>query len=373
MRIGFDAKRAFFNRSGLGSYSRDTISILMGHFPAEEYFLYTPGEGHIKEFSPTGIYHIRKPGNLLTSTFHTLWRTMLTRQIMKDRIDIYHGLSHELPAGIRRSKLKTVVTIHDLIFLRYPHFYSLFDRMIYLAKFSYSCKVADKVIAISEQTKKDIIHFLKVPEEKIEVVYQGCNPRFYNRVSVETKDCVKAKYGLPSKYILCVATLESRKNQAVILHALHKGNIDIPLVLAGKEKDYALSLREYSAANQLKQVFFLGQVSGEDLPALYQGADLFIYPSLFEGFGIPILEALNSGVPVITSRDGCFPEAGGPGSAYVDMQKPEDLAFAIKQILADKSLQARMIETGYRHAAGFREGLIAENLMRVYKSVIEKS
>jgi glycosyltransferase involved in cell wall biosynthesis len=345
MRIGFDAKRAFFNRSGLGSYSRDTISILMEHFPAEEYFLYTPGDGHVREFQPAGIFHIRKPGNFLTSAFHTLWRTLLSRQIMKDRIDIYHGLSHELPAGTRRSKLKTVVTIHDLIFLRFPHFYSLFDRMIYLTKFRYSCKVADKVIAISEQTKKDLIHFLKVPEEKIEVVYQGCNPRFYARVSEEEKNRARAKYGLPVKYILCVATLESRKNQRVILQALHQGNIDIPLVLAGKEKDYALNLREYAAANQLKQVYFLGQVSGEDLPALYQGAELFIYPSLFEGFGIPILEALNSGVPVITSRDGCFPEAGGPGSVYVDMQKPEELAAAIKQILDDKSLQAHMPET----------------------------
>lgn len=371
MRIGFDAKRAFFNRSGLGSYSRDTISILATHYPDHEYLLYTPSHRGEPLYVPMAHCNVREPDGPLAAKFPAVWRTFgLTAQLKRDKPDLYHGLSHEIPAGISRSGIKSVVTIHDLIFLRYPSFYPATDRLIYDYKFRYSCKNADLIIAISEQTKKDIIQFFHIPEKKIKVVYQGCNPRFYIPLSQEVKKAILTKYGLPSGYILCVATIEERKNQLVILEALQKGQFDIPVVFAGREKEYSRKLKKFISDHQLKNIFFTGQVPAEDLPGLYQNASLFVYPSVFEGFGIPILEALNSGVPVITSGESCFPEAGGEGSLYVDVDQPEALAEAIGKVLENESFSKDMVERGYRHAAKFREPVIARNLMNVYESLI---
>jgi glycosyltransferase involved in cell wall biosynthesis len=373
MRIGFDAKRAFFNRSGLGSYSRDTISIVSTYFQNEEYILYTPRINNAIHFPIQGNSRIVVPESFLSRNFSSTWRTAaLASRLIKDKLDVYHGLSHELPLGIRGHKIQTVLTIHDLIFLRYPKFYSFPDRLIYLAKFRYSCHVADRIIAISEQTKRDIIHFFGTPETKIEVVYQGCNPRYYESIPDAEKARMQKKYNLPSDYILCVATIEDRKNQSVILKALQAAKLDIPVVLVGKEKEYSLKVREYISANRVKNVYFTGQVPAEDLPGIYQNALLFVYPSLFEGFGIPILEALNSGVPVISSAEGCFPEAGGPSSMYADITNPEELGNAIHKVISDSSLREKMIAEGYIHAANFREEKIASNLMRVYQHVMNR-
>ena len=371
MRIGFDAKRAFFNTSGLGNYSRDTISLLCQYYPFNDYVLYTPDVENSKPFTDFERIRLRGPEGWFEKQNTWYWRSRsVTKQIIADKIDLYHGLSNELPASIEKTKIPSICTIHDVIFFRYPQYYKYFDRKIYEAKFSAAVKNATKVIAVSNQTKEDLIHFLKADEKKVEVVYQGCNPAFYNTISPEGKEDVAGKYGLPSNFVLYVGTIEDRKNLLSIVKAFDIGKINEPLVIVGRATPYIKSVVNYILAKKIKNVFFYHNIPNEDLPAIYQMAKVFVYPSLFEGFGIPILEALNSRVPVITSKGSCFSEPGGKSSIYVNPEWPAEIADGIKSVLNDSALRSRMKQEGFTHAQQFRQDHIARNLMNLYEKLI---
>ena len=188
MRIGFDAKRAYFNYSGLGNYSRNTIRFLSQQFPENDFFLYIPKK---KNQIPNGTFSnhtLVYPKSWKNRNFSSLWRSYwLGKQLVRDGIELYHGLSNEIPFDIVKNRVPAVVTIHDLIFLRYPEWYKPIDRKIYSSKAAFACLNADRVIAISRQTSADIVQFLGTAEEKIDVVYQGCDPAFYNLWSGQTK------------------------------------------------------------------------------------------------------------------------------------------------------------------------------------------
>ena len=184
MRIGFDAKRAFSNNTGLGNYSRDAIRILSDYFPDNKYFLYTPknyNNPRLSFIADRKNTFIRTPESLLDRALKTYWRSKsVVNDLFTNKIDIFHGLSNELPIAIENTSIKTVVTIHDLIFIRYPHLFKTIDRKIYYRKFKSACQRADKIIAVSEQTKRDIIDFFSISAYRISVVYQGCNTVFQN-------------------------------------------------------------------------------------------------------------------------------------------------------------------------------------------------
>jgi glycosyltransferase involved in cell wall biosynthesis len=372
MRIGFDAKRAFFNRSGLGNYSRNTIIQLVDAFPDNSYHLYTPSKENIISFIDDKSITVSTPESFIGQKLKSAWRSLwLGRQLKNDKVELFHGLSNELPKDICKSGVKSVVTIHDLIFMRHPEWYKPADRKIYKAKFSFSAKAADKVIAISEQTKSDLVEFLNIDENKIEIVYQGCHPIYRQKVVNALNKVVIKKYNLPENYILYVGTIEERKNALNIVKAIHEGNIETPLVIIGKPTPYTERIHQYILENDLSdRVKLFHNVPLEDLPSLYQMANLFVYPSTFEGFGIPILEALYSGIPVITSKGGCFKEAGGKYSKYVDPKDIDELANAIKEVLGDKQLQVKMITKGLVHAQKFNNNDIANNIMSVYKKAL---
>jgi glycosyltransferase involved in cell wall biosynthesis len=368
MNIGFDAKRAFYNRSGLGNYSRSTINLLQKYFPKNEYFLYTPSTENAISFPLSENTKIVTPSGIFNRFMKTYWRSFkLAGNIKKDKLDIYHGLSNEVPQNAHKTGAKIFTTIHDLIFFRYPELYNTIDRRIYYQKFKYSAQISDKVIAISEQTKTDIIHFLNIDEKKIDVIYQGCNPIFYKEVSTERKIEVAQKYKLPKQYILNVGTVEKRKNILAAVRALHQEKIDMPLIIVGGRTAYQDDIENYVAEYGMQnQVFIYNNVPFDDLPVLYQLSELFIYPSLFEGFGIPILEALNSKIPLITTRGGCFSEAGGLHSMYVKPDNIDEIGAAILKTLSDTQLRKTMIEEGFQYAQLFNEDKIADNLMNVY-------
>jgi len=369
LRIGFDAKRAFLNHTGLGNYSRSVIGALARFFPAEEYFLYTPRIVQDDRTRPLlqPAVTLRSPRfPILTSA----WRSrFVVPQLKRDRLDIYHGLSHELPAGIQHTGIKTLVTIHDLIFLRYPQYYKAADRKIYELKFRHACRHADRIIAVSEQTKRDIIHYFGTEADRIYVVYQTCDPVFGKACSPEVLQQVQRRYGLPDRYLLNVGTIEERKNLMLIARAL-KALPGERLVVVGKPAAYAEKVKAYLKAQHLEeQVIFLENVPFTDLPALYQLASVFIYPSEFEGFGIPLLEALYSGVPAIGATGSCLEEAGGPGSLYVPPDDATALAEAIRKIRDNESLRQAMIATGKQFAAAFTEEAHATRLMQHYREL----
>ena len=370
MRIGFDAKRAFFNFSGLGNYSRNTIRQLSSGFPENQYHLYIPREkGCIEnQFlqNQTPVFPSSWSGRKFPSFWRSFW---LSKALEQDGIDLYHGLSAEIPFGIHKHKVRTVVTIHDLIFLRYQQWYKTIDRVIYTRKSRYACGAADSIIAISEQTKSDIIEFFGIPADRITVVYQGCDPAFYHTANEKKREIYRKKYSLPEQYLLYVGTIEPRKNLLQVIKALHMSGSGLPLIVIGRPTSYAKTVRQYISDHGLENILFLGNVPNEDLPALYQMAEIFIYPSRFEGFGIPILEALNSGTPVITSKGSCFPEAGGQHSLYIDPDQPQEIAESIRKILEDPGLARQMSEMGKKHAERFREETMAAAIMDVYENL----
>ena len=220
MQIGFDAKRAFLNTSGLGNYSRTLIQNFSESHPQHNCFLYTPAvNSRYRHVINKSNIHIKTPSPHL---FPFLWRSFsLTEELEKDRLDIYHGLSHELPFNIKKTKIKTVLTIHDLIFLRYPQWYSFFDRKVYELKYKYSCRNADKIIAISEQSKQDIIHYFDIAPEKIQVLYQTCHTVFKTAASAEQMKHIRKKYALPEEFILHVGSITERKNLINLARAIN--------------------------------------------------------------------------------------------------------------------------------------------------------
>ena len=372
MNIGFDAKRAFCNYTGLGNYSRFVINALKDNFPNNNYNLYTPKIVKNTEtellfnntsiVSPKGIYQAK----ILSS----YWRSFsLLNYVKEDKIDLFHGLSNELPF-FKKSSIRKVVTIHDLIFLRFPHLYSFPDRKIYEAKFKLACKQADKIVAISEQTKADIIDFFGIPEKKIEVIYQGCHTSFYGSPTENDKIRVAKKYNLPSTFLLSVGTIEERKNVLLILKAMKIGNIKEQLVIVGRATGYLKVLKEFIAKNNLDhQVIFLHEVNFIDLPTLYHLATIFIYPSKFEGFGIPIIEAQNCYLPVVAAKGSCLEEAGGGAAVYVNPQDPEELAVTLEHLLESLDTRNQMIKAGISHLEKFNENRIAFDLLQLYKSI----
>lgn len=376
MKIAFDAKRAAQNRTGLGNYSRFVIEGLSRYCPENKYLLYTPNERKAKllgNLSQQENCVVCYPDKAIWKNLPSLWRVSgIKGQLQNDHPAIFHGLSNELPVGIERLKeIKSVVTIHDLIFLRYPEFYSGIDRRIYTYKFRRACDVSDCIVAVSECTKQDIMHYFDIPAEKIKVIYQGCDESFLHRADENLKEEARERYNLPEEYLLYVGSIESRKNLLLIVKALTKANCSLPLIAVGKHTPYADKVWEYAEKHGLSQrLIMLHDVSFRYFPAIYQMASLFIYPSFFEGFGIPLLEALNSKVPAIGATGSCLEEAGGPNSIYVHPENDEELANAIDLVMNDANLQQRMIKEGVEYAAQFEQEVLTMQMMELYHSLL---
>ncbi len=370
MNIGFEAKRVFHNRTGLGNYSRDVVRILSSYFPGNNYFLYNPkpSVSYKNVANPVNVHEVL-PRTKFDRFFKNLWRQRrVQNEFKRDKIKVFHGLSGEVPS-IRKNSVKVVVTVHDLIFLRYPKFYSLFDRAVHKMKVKKACNRADVVIAVSGQTKKDIVDFLHVSPEKVKVIYQGCMDVFKKQYSDGSVDETLIKHKLPPNYLLSVGTVEERKNILSAVKAI-RGS-DYHLAVVGGETKYTQTVKAYIAQNKMEnQVHFLKNVSSTELAMLYQGAALMIYPSLFEGFGIPIIESLYMKTPVVTSKDGCFSEAAGPGALYVDPQNVKEIKQAVEKLMGSNELSQKLAGEGYEYVQRFNEDYIARELMGVYSGLV---
>lgn len=364
MRIAFDAKRAYHNSRGLGNYSRDTIRLLTHYAPENEYFyfgqptdLFRPDCGTV--VAPQGLWN----------ALPALWRSWgCLNDLTKQKIDIYHGLSGELPFGIHYTGTKTLVTMHDTIFVRYPELYSPTYRRLFSRKVQYACDHATRIIAISEQTKQDLIQFFHADEAKISVVYQGCNNRFRMPVSEEEMKAAKTKYGLPERYIIDVGAIEPRKNMQRLLYAMAEAHIDLPFVAVGGKSKYAEQMRALATRLGVRLIMLHG-VNFADFPALYKGAECLVYPSLYEGFGIPILEAMCVGTPVLTSTGSCFEETGGEAALYADPNDPIAIGLQLQRLLTDEALRADLAERGKQQAEKFSDEAVAHNLLEVYHTL----
>ena len=313
--------------------------------------------------------HFQYPKNQF---FKNFWRSRgIIKDLKKEKIDVFHGLSNEIPIGLKKARIPSVVTIHDLIFYRYPQYYPYFDRKIYELKVHYASKHADKIIAVSEQTKSDLINFFNVEESRVEVIYQNCDPIFRSKVTEQEKTRIKHTYNLPEEFILNVGTIETRKNSLLIVKALKTLKETIHLVIIGKETPYAQVVKDFINNNNLmSRVHFLKNVSFQDLPGIYQQASLFIYPSEFEGFGIPVVEALSSGIPVIAAKGSCLEEAGGKNSIYIDPTNSDELTVQINLVMNNIEKRELMIRSGIEHISNFSNQKIADKLFKLYQNLI---
>lgn len=371
MNIGFEAKRIFHNRTGLGNYSRDLVRILSQYFPENKYLLYNPipTNKNLFKINNTNVFE-KKPNSSFYTQFYNIWRQKgVVKDLVTDEIKLFHGLSGEIPSGLKKTNIKSVVTVHDLIFMRLPQFYSFWDRVIYYYKFSKSTRESDLVIAISDQTKTDLIKYFNVPSDKIKVIYQGCNPAFKKDYSLEHKKTIIDKYRLPKNFILNVGTVESRKNILSAVKAIQ--SIDTTLVIIGNQTQYKKKVEDYIVENNIEhKILFLNDVEVEELAIIYQLATLFIYPSLYEGFGIPIIESLYSKTPVITTKGGVFHESGGPDTLYIDTNNIEEITSSINLLLNNIELRKEISQKGYDYVQKFNDENIALNIYNVYKSML---
>ncbi|WP_316803898.1 glycosyltransferase family 1 protein [Pedobacter nototheniae] len=369
MKIGFDGKRAANNLTGLGNYSRSLIEHLAKQFPENKYFVYSPKVKPARQIDA----FFQKENVELKLPLHGrfLWRSLnILKDLSRDGVQIFHGLSHEIPFAIQHTRIKSIVTIHDLIFLRFPHYFKYIDRKLYLLKSKYACKHANQIIAISEKTKSDIIEFYNIDPDKVKVIYQSCDDSFKKAFAKESLSRISATYKLPEKYILNVGTIEERKNLKLIVQALEKVNKDYKLVVIGKPTKYFKSVeKEIEKLGLKSRIVFLKNIPFADLPGIYQMASVFAYPSFYEGFGIPIIEALYSNVPVVAATGSCLEEAGGPHSLYVSPTDADALANAINQILSSEQQQLEMKKKGFEFVQKFNSPLVTQQLMDCYNQL----
>ena len=369
--IGFDAKRIVRNGTGLGSYARTLVNALSENEHLQ-LNLYAPDEGRddlrqqivnrekVKFVYPEGL-HFRFQRDL--------WRTKgVVKQLKEDDVQLYHGLSGELPAGLKAAGIPGVVTIHDLIFLRHPEYYHWWDVEIYRRKFKSTLKEASRIIAISECTKRDILYYGDFPEDKIDVIYQGCSNRFRKSVSEADKNRVKAKYNLSDNFILNVGSIEARKNVLLAVKALGCLLDSFRMVIVGKHTKYTDEVIAYVKKNGLEdRVQILHGIPDDDLPVIYHLAKVFVYPSRYEGFGIPIIEAIQTGLPVVACTGSCLEEAGGPDCLYVSPDDVEGMANAIKQAIAEKDVR---VPRAQEYIKRFENSNLAAQVIEEYEKTI---
>lgn len=373
MRIGFDAKRIFNNQTGLGNYGRTLVDNLLAYYPEEDYLLFTP------QLSESGTKYAHQFKTITpTSSFKHVWRSYsIKKDLEREQVELYHGLSSEIPFLLKN--IKTVVTVCDLIFKTLPHTYSKIDKWLYEEKTRYACKYAHKIITISEYSKQDIIKYYQIEPEKIKVVYPPCLPIFYedNALEISTfKEAIKPSINqLPSEYILYVGSIIERKNLLTIVKAIRQmpDKQRLPLVIVGKGKKYKKIVENYIKSHNLAHlIYWIADLTAvEELKRLYQQAQLMIFPSLYEGFGLPVVEAMLCGTPVITSNVTALPEAGGQYAKLVTPYEVEELRIAIQEVLEDTTLNRQMRVAGKKDALKrFNPEKLTRELMEVYQSIV---
>lgn len=352
MKIGFDAKRYYHNHTGLGNYSRTIVGGIQTDFPDVDCVLYDE---------------------------KSLTRTLrLGRKAVAEGCDLYHGLSNELPFDIQNAGIPSVVTLHDVAWRTFPDMYHWADRQIYDFKYGRSCQHATRVIAISESTKRDCIRFYHIPEERIEVIYQPVQPTFYQPLTQDeiTTELQKLPT-LPTEFILNVGSINSRKNLLGLVKALERIPVDQrpPLVVIGNGHEYKREVETYlTAHNMTNSVTILGNVhDARTLQALYSRCLLMAYPSFYEGFGLPVVEAALQSTPVLTSTVSSLPEAAGDGAILADPASVDSIHEGLCRLLDNRGLATELGAKAHAYASShFNPKRQTQALYQLYQNLIAR-
>ncbi len=366
LRIGIDARLVYYSQAGIAQY---TLRLIQGlaDLDRENQFiiLQSRKDKHTIVDKPSF-----KRVSLWTPSHHRLEQYSLHLEISGLDLDVLHSPDFIPPF---RRNCKSIITIHDLAFLLYPHFLTK-ESARYYGQIDQAVKRTDHIIAVSESTRQDTIRLLGAPEHKITVIYESANPVYRPVDNREALEQTKSKYHISGDFILFVSTIEPRKNLPTLLKAyrqlLDSYKANVKLAVVGRRG--WLSEEVFTLVDKLKltnDVFFLGRVTGEDLLHLYNAAQLLAQPSFYEGFGLPPLEAMACGTPVVVSNVSSLPEVVGDAGLLVDPEDVSELAVAIWRVLTDQALRADLIAKGLKRARCFSWEKTARQTLELYQRV----
>jgi glycosyltransferase involved in cell wall biosynthesis len=373
-RICIDVSPTVHRKAGLGRYVRELVPALMNGDTAYDYclFYHHPSRAQVPpSFAAIPAFTVSLAPKPWRMSVLLAERLGIPMDRIVPGIDLFHSTEHLLPPF---RSVATVFTLHDLIPQLFPEFHLPLNRWFLNAAFPRFLKRADAIIAVSECTRRDAMRLYGVPEERITVVTEGVDPRFRAGIRDERRQEVRARYALPEHYILYVGTIEPRKNLIRLVdafRALRAGGFPHRLVLVGARGWLDQPVFDHIAELGLEeQVIRPGFVSDDDLPAVYSAADLFVFPSLYEGFGLPPLEALASGVPTVASNTSSIPEVVGDAALTVPPEDTAALAEAMRRALTDDDLRALLSDRGPAQAAQFTWQKAAAQTRAVYDRVL---
>ena len=384
-KIGFDARRAFLNQSGLGNYSREVIRSILEFHPTYKTFLYTPDTSKLfRDVFKEPQVRLKRPKRNRKQRFESTvkplnrirayqWRNIeIVKSIIYGKIDIYHGLSNELPKRIDHFQGAKVVTIHDVVFKVYPNDFPRFDRYIYHKRTLNAVKKADMIVCPSAFTANSLTMHYAVNPKKIEVVHPSIQSAFFKEApEPQSIQRFTSQWGIQKPYILCLGDIRPRKNQRKVVEAMSLlKSLDIQLVLVGRSSGtYIRSIKSFIQQENLEEkIVWLNKVSTHDLPLLFYGAQALVYPSIIEGYGLPISEAMLCDLPVLTTKDSSMEEIGGSKINYVKANDIQGIADFIQSVVnKPSSFTYKLTEEERWHFSAERQ---AKELDRIYKRLI---
>jgi glycosyltransferase involved in cell wall biosynthesis len=369
MRIGIDARLVYYHQAGIGQYILRLTQALAQIDHEDQFVVFKSRK------DPTFIVHQAnfRDEQLWTPSHHRFERLALSVELMPFSLDVLHSPDFIPPA---RMRCPSVITVHDLAFLLYPRFLTR-ESARYYGQVDLAARHADHIIAVSASTKRDTVRLLGVPEKKITVIHEAAHPLFTPLTNETELARVRNHYQLPENFILFVSTVEPRKNLPTLLRAfkLLRDNYksDAVLAVAGNRGWLFEQVDQVVAELNLgEHVRFLGGVPNEELVYLYNAAKLFVFPSFYEGFGLPPLEAMACGTPVIVSNVSSLPEVIGDAGMLVAPEDVEGLTVAMWRVLGDENLRREMREKGLKRAQTFSWQRAARETLAVYRKVAEK-
>lgn len=373
--IGFDAKYATTGDATLCNYALFLIEAIAHAAPRRTYFrMYVPDDDTTPDFERLAETHnveAMLPDGAIWRKLSWLWRLWpICRDLKRGDVDLYHSLTQWLPFGLERRGIRSIVTVHNLEFLRFRSLFGPLYNAYRRLTLCSSLRRADRIIAISEHIKHDLVRYLHVDADKIDVIYRGCHDRFLRPITAERQREVAERYHLPKQFALFVGTQMPRKNLLHLVEAMAKTDSHAELVIVGRATPHTQHIRHRIKSLGLQErIHMLYGVADDDMPALYSLASLYVMPSLYEGFPPTIVEALTVGVPVIASQCGSMREAGGDHSIYVDTSNHDALAHAIDEVMSNEELRARMISEGRAYVSRFRREVVAYNVLNCYRRI----
>ena len=368
MRVGIDARLVYYSQAGIGQYIFHLVNGLAQVDHENEYVLLQSRKDDTTILEQPNFRRI----SLWTPSHHRLERYSLNVELMRLGLDVLHSPDFIPP---HRPSCKSVITVHDLAFLLYPHFLTK-ESARYYGHIDQAVRWTDHIISVSESTKRDTIQHLGVPEDKITVVHEAASPIFKPLDKAEAKEQVRNRFGVDGPYVLFVSTIEPRKNVPSLLRALYQlvtcYKEDVRLVLAGGKG--WLFEDAFAVVDELKldeRVHFVGRVSSEDLLYLYNASELLAHPAFYEGFGLPPLEAMACGLPVVASDVASLPEVVGDAGQLIDPHDVDELTVSMWRVLNDSALREQMREKGLQQAGRFSWKRAARETMEIYQLAYE--